>query len=121
MADYFVDPLCRGIYAGKAKHLSIKSCFSQLFELEQKYGSVILGGVAGSVQGLLQPQAGPISTLSKRAKQQRWSIYTLQNGLQSLPDVLHQKLSDQATIVTNTSCTKLIFTDNGTVKVRCDY
>jgi len=118
VADYFVDPLCRGIYAGKAKDLSIKSCFAQLFDVEQRHGSVVLGGIAGSIQGLFQPQPGPISILSRRAKQERWSVYTLQNGLQSLPNTLYQKLSDQVKVITNTSCTKLEFGDNGTVKVR---
>ena len=119
MADYFVDPLCRGIYAGKAKDLSIKSCFAQLFDAEQQHGSVVLGGITGLVRGLFkpQPQAGPISTLSKRAKQERWSIYTLRDGLQSLPKTLYKKLSGQVKVITNMCCTKLEFTDNGTVKV----
>ena len=117
MADYFVDPLCRGIYAGKAKDLSIKSCFTQLFDAEQQHGSVVLGGIAGIVRGLFKPQIGPISTLSKRAKQECWSIYTLRDGLQSLPNTLCKKLSGQVKVITNMCCTKLEFTDNGTVKV----
>ena len=118
MANYLVDPFCRGIYAGKANMLSIKSCFPQLYDMEQQFGSVIFGGIVTSVQSLFQPKTGPTSSLSKRAKQEGWSIYTLQNGLQSLPDALHRKLSDQVTISTGTLCTKLQFTDNGKVKVR---
>ena len=120
IAEFFVDPLCRGIYAGKAKELSVRSCFPQLFNTEQKYGSIITGSVAGYVQGLYHraPHSdGPVSSLSKRAKQERWSIYTLRGGLQSLPNALHQWLLNQATVLTDTSCNAVEFTSDGIVKV----
>lgn len=60
---------------------------------------------------------GPVSGLSKKAKQEHWSIYTLQNGLQSLPNALYQRLLDQATVMTNTPCNKVEFTSDGIVKV----
>lgn len=98
----------------------MKSCFPYLFTTEQKYGSVIAGSVAGFVQGFYQrtPQStGPVSSLSKRAKQEHWSIYTLRDGLQSLPNALYHRLLDRATIMTNTSCNKVEFTSDGIVKV----
>ena len=60
---------------------------------------------------------GPVSSLSKRAEQERWSIYTLRSGLQSLPNALYQRLMDQATIMTSTCCNKVEFTSGGTIKV----
>lgn len=120
IADFFVDPLCRGIYAGKAKELSVKSCFPHLFNTEQKYGSVITGSMAGYVRDFYQRtshNAGPVSSLSKRAKQERWTIYTLKGGLQSLPNALYQQLLNQAIVMTNTSCNKVEFASDGTVKV----
>lgn len=123
IADFFVDPLCRGIYAGKAKELSIKSCFPQLFNAEQKYGSVIIGSMGGFMQSFYQRtphNVGPVSSLSKIAEQERWSIYTLRSGLQSLPNALYQRLMDQATIMTSTCCNKVEFTSGGTIKVHTD-
>jgi oxygen-dependent protoporphyrinogen oxidase len=40
-ADTFMDPMVRGIFAGDAKHLHLKSAFPRIYELEQKHGSLI--------------------------------------------------------------------------------
>lgn len=58
-----------------------------------------------------------MSSLSKKAKQERWSIYTLQDGLQSLPNALYHRLLDKATVLTSTICNKIEFTSDGIVKV----
>lgn len=50
-ATYLVDAFCRGIFAGKSSELSIKSCFPHLFEIEQKYGSLILGSLLSKREG----------------------------------------------------------------------
>ncbi len=42
-ANVFLDPLVSGIYAGNVKKLHFKSVFPKIFELEQKYGSVLKG------------------------------------------------------------------------------
>jgi oxygen-dependent protoporphyrinogen oxidase len=41
IADYFVNPFVAGIYSGDPKKLSLRSCFPQLWEYEQQYGSLI--------------------------------------------------------------------------------
>ena len=43
IADYISTSLCRGIFGGDAKLLSMKSCFRLMFDLEKKYGSVVRG------------------------------------------------------------------------------
>ncbi len=45
VADYAADPLCRGIFAGDCRQLSMKSCFPDVFNYEQTYGSVIKGAL----------------------------------------------------------------------------
>ncbi len=42
-ANIFLDPLVSGIYAGNVKKLHFKSVFPKIFELEQKYGSILKG------------------------------------------------------------------------------
>lgn len=37
------DPLCRGIFGGDARKLSLRSCFPVLDEYERNHGAVIRG------------------------------------------------------------------------------
>ncbi|MBS0623726.1 MAG: protoporphyrinogen oxidase [Verrucomicrobia bacterium] len=39
----FVDPLTRGIFAGNYQHLSARSCCPQLWQMDQLFGSLLLG------------------------------------------------------------------------------
>ncbi|NWI71403.1 PPOX oxidase, partial [Todus mexicanus] len=43
VADIAVDSLCRGVFAGDCRTLSIRSCFPALFEAERRRRSVLLG------------------------------------------------------------------------------
>ena len=42
-AKYLFDPMAAGIFGGDAKHLTVKEAFPKIFDLEQKYGSLIKG------------------------------------------------------------------------------
>ena len=46
--DYAIDPFVSGVYAGKPDRLSVKSAFPKLSEVEQRYGSLIVGQVLGA-------------------------------------------------------------------------
>lgn len=53
-----MDSLCRGVFAGNSRELSIRSCFPSLFQAEQTHRSVLLGlllgaGEWGLVQGVM--------------------------------------------------------------------
>lgn len=41
--EKLIDPMASGIYAGNPENMSLKSCFRKVYELEQKYGSLIKG------------------------------------------------------------------------------
>ncbi|MBI3378943.1 MAG: protoporphyrinogen oxidase [Nitrospirae bacterium] len=41
--EKLIDPMASGIYAGNSELLSLKSCFPKIFNLEEKYGSLIKG------------------------------------------------------------------------------
>ena len=43
VADYLVDPLCRGVFASSPRHLSLRSCFPQFHKYEAQFGSVTWG------------------------------------------------------------------------------
>jgi len=39
--EKLIDPMASGIYAGDPEKMSLKSCFPRIYDLEQKYGSLI--------------------------------------------------------------------------------
>ncbi|KAG8009743.1 Protoporphyrinogen oxidase [Nibea albiflora] len=49
LADIAVDSLCRGVFAGDSRKLSVRSCFPPLYNAEQHRGSLTLGMLLGSV------------------------------------------------------------------------
>jgi len=41
--DYAINPFVAGVYAGNPEDLSVKSAFPKLYDLEEKYGGLIVG------------------------------------------------------------------------------
>lgn len=41
--EKLIDPMASGIYAGDPEKMSLRSCFPKVYNLEQKYGSLIRG------------------------------------------------------------------------------
>uniref|UniRef100_A0A8C5ATJ1 Protoporphyrinogen oxidase n=1 Tax=Gadus morhua TaxID=8049 RepID=A0A8C5ATJ1_GADMO len=48
LADIAIDSLCRGVFAGDCRRLSVRSCFPPLYRAEQSRGSIVLGMLLGS-------------------------------------------------------------------------
>nr|XP_009666259.1 PREDICTED: protoporphyrinogen oxidase [Struthio camelus australis] len=72
VADIAVDSLCREVFAGDCRALSVRSCFPPLFEAEQRRRSVLLGLVLGRGKN-----PGAESPLSQRARAESWSQWSL--------------------------------------------
>lgn len=49
--DYVINPLVADTYAGNPESLSVKSAFPKLFELEEKYGSLVIGTIKSIKEG----------------------------------------------------------------------
>lgn len=45
VSDYAINPFMAGVYGGDPERLSIKYAFAPFWNLEQKYGSIILGAI----------------------------------------------------------------------------
>lgn len=75
VVDYALNPFISGIYAGDPEQLLLHKTFPQLAALEQQHGSVVRGLMKG-----------------KSAAAGRRRIFTLREGLQTLPDTLARKL-----------------------------
>ncbi|KAF1558340.1 Protoporphyrinogen oxidase, partial [Eudyptula albosignata] len=83
VADIAVDSLCRGVFAGDCRALSVRSCFPALFKAERCWRSVLLGLALGSGK-----ERGTESGLSRRARAERWSQWSLRGGMESLAEAL---------------------------------
>ncbi|XP_063172883.1 protoporphyrinogen oxidase [Candoia aspera] len=89
-ADIAMDCLCRGVFAGDCRALSVRSCFPALFLAERTHGSVIWG------MAFARTKKSPVDCrLIRQAQEGRWSQWSLRGGLQSLPEALASFSRDQ--------------------------
>jgi len=86
LAARFVDPMVSGIFAGDPRKLSLKACFPDVYQWEQNSQSVIRGAF--------------------HAKKEKGSLFTLREGMESLPKTLAKKLAEH--IHLNNGVTRLI-------------
>lgn len=82
--DYAIEPFVSGIYAGDPEILSVKAAFPKLFQLEQRYGSLIKGTILGARERKRN---------AEKSKQKACS-FSFKNGLQTLTDALAKALPD---------------------------
>jgi protoporphyrinogen/coproporphyrinogen III oxidase len=99
--DRAVDPMVSGIYAGAPEKLSIRFALPRLFDLEQKYGSLIRGQIFGAGE---RKRRGEVAR--SRAK-----MFSFDEGLQVLPDALAARLVDSLKL--NNQVTKLAKSQKG--------
>ncbi len=82
--DYAIDPFVAGVYAGNPRRLSVQAAFPKLYELEQRYGSLIKGALLGARERRKRPdQARPAARL-----------FSFRDGMATLPDALVVALGD---------------------------
>jgi oxygen-dependent protoporphyrinogen oxidase len=91
VAQHLFDPLVIGIYAGDMKVCSMRSCFPNLKEWEERWGSVT---------------RGYFSHPDKRKK----GLITLRGGVETIVRALKAKI--HATYIQNGEVTSLRFTEN---------
>lgn len=101
--DYAIDPLVAGVYAGDPYKLSVQQAFPKLAALEQKYGSLIKGQIFGARE---RKKRGEVA--KDRARK-----FSFDEGLQVLPDTLHERLGDAVKL--NAPVKALIETGEGWV------
>ncbi len=80
--DYAINPFVAGVYAGDVETLSVRAAFPRLFELEQRYGSLIRGQLQGALARARDMQK------SKHAA----PMLSFRNGMQTLPDAIALRL-----------------------------
>ncbi len=80
--DYAINPFVAGVYAGDPGQLSVRAAFPKLFELEQKYGSLIKGQIKGAKE---RKKSGEESKQSAR-------MFSFTDGMQTLTDAIADTL-----------------------------
>ncbi|XP_060936611.1 protoporphyrinogen oxidase [Limanda limanda] len=94
LADIAVDSLCRGVFAGDCRKLSIRSCFPPLYNAEQHRGSLTLGMLLGSGPTPVIPP-GP---LAQRSIDESWAQWSLRRGVESLPESITDYLQQSGRV-----------------------
>lgn len=114
VADYLIDPLICGICAGNSKEISVNFLMKTLFNYEQTHGSVLKGALHDLLFGVKakKPLEG---LLSSQCKTEKWSVYTFQEGMETLPKALENALrkTDNVDIHLNSLCQEVQFNDEG--------
>ena len=79
--DYAINPFVAGIFAGSPEKLSMQHAFPQMKEMEEDYGSLIVGALAGA---------------KKRKAQGRVPrrLISFQNGIQKLPKTISANVTN---------------------------
>ncbi|XP_077985721.1 protoporphyrinogen oxidase-like [Glandiceps talaboti] len=116
LADYLIDPLCIGIFAGNARHLSAKSCFPVIFNPAKEHGSI----VKAELFGKKDPVPKNNCALVQRARKEKWPIWSLKGGTQELTDALAETLTTHygVEIYKEMPCVGLEFTNNNKLRVK---
>lgn len=63
-----MDSLCRGVFAGNSRELSIRSCFPSLFQAEQTHRSIILGLLLGAGEWRIGSKSEDIKDCQSQAR-----------------------------------------------------
>ncbi len=79
LVDYGLNPFVGGVYAGNPKKLSARYSFPQLWEMEQKHGSLLRGAMAAG-------------KARKARGEPRGGMISFRDGLQTLPDAIAARL-----------------------------
>lgn len=80
--DYAIEPFVAGIYAGDPDRLSVPAAFPRLAALEQRYGSLIRGQIAGARERKRSAEKAKNAAVS----------FSFRDGMQTLTDALARGL-----------------------------
>ncbi|KAM7363350.1 protoporphyrinogen oxidase [Cochliomyia hominivorax] len=117
IADYAISPMICGICAGDAKEISVRFLMNDLFETEQKYGGVVKGILMKSISKNNTQSKGLFSdkepNLYKEAKKEKWSMYSVEEGLETFPKRMMEYLkAHNVEINLSAECKEIIFSGN---------
>ena len=124
MSDILISALIHGIYAGDVNKLSVRSTFTRLYDLEQKYGSVIKGLLISNKEAFLSQQDKDLLKIINDENKEllamikNVSLYSFKDGVEQLSSAIVNDLKhrENVQLKTDNQVNKLEFGEN--VKVR---
>lgn len=88
--DKIAEPLVAGVHAGDPETMSIRSAFPKFVELEENYGSLIIG----MIKRMKASSTGAGGNRGKDGEKRPTMFMTLKGGLKELVDELERRLSN---------------------------
>jgi protoporphyrinogen/coproporphyrinogen III oxidase len=82
--DYAINPFVAGVYAGDPSQLGTAAAFPKLYALEQNYGSLIRGAIAGARERKKR----------KEVAKDRARLFSFREGMEVFPKALAATLGD---------------------------
>ncbi|KAK0079589.1 hypothetical protein PV325_001045 [Microctonus aethiopoides] len=123
IADYLISPMICGICAGNSKKISAKFLMESFFEAEQQHGTIVKGMIKKTRSQIEKQKSLPLKssnnseckTSAERSVSEKWSVWSLQNGLEELPKKLMDELSsnNRVNIELNKRCDNITFKSDG--------
>jgi len=112
VADYAVSALVCGVCAGNAKKISVNLLMSGLFQNEQLHGSIIKGVIKSVANREIVDSSK--SLLATRANVEKWSVWSLSGGLETLPARIGEVLREDPNVElqTETPCESIEFSSD---------
>jgi oxygen-dependent protoporphyrinogen oxidase len=104
MLDYAINPFVSGVYAGVPESLSVRASFPRLWELEQRYGSLIKGAVKGKRERSREEKKGERSKQTAR-------LFSFTAGMQTVVDALARARGESIHVGADTTAVRR--TDDG--------
>lgn len=118
IADYAISPMICGICAGDAKEISVRFLMNDLFETEQKYGGVVKGMLMKTINKNKDSSKGLFAEREPRlfteAKKEKWSMYRVEDGLETLPKRISEYLkAHDVEVNLSAECKDIVFSSSG--------
>nr|CAD1837029.1 unnamed protein product [Ananas comosus var. bracteatus] len=90
VVDYLVDPFVAGTSAGDPESLSMRHAFPELWDLEKRYGSVIVGAIRAKKSAKSNDKTAGSSSPGKKRNQR--ASFSFHGGMQTLTDTLCKEI-----------------------------
>lgn len=118
IAKYLISSMLCGICAGDAQQISVKFLLKDMFEMEQKHSNVTTGIFKKLLSNAFKRNAKnellAQCDLAKRSIDEKWSVYSLKDGLERLPTTLVTYLQQNGVdLRLNSRCQNVEFSSNG--------
>ncbi|CAF1304298.1 unnamed protein product [Rotaria sp. Silwood1] len=118
IVEYLLDPLLKGIYAGSVTDLSARSVLKKIFNLEQRYGSIVAGLLKARKEKQNEDSIhflfNDLNLKDYSTLLNKYPIYYLRDGLETLVQALVKYLQTLPNIelIPNQSIKKIQFLEN---------